>query len=159
MSALGKDWLTDCKLLLASFTLIGALSAAIGYFFIIPPSYYHFQEVTLNFYKNRPMDFSANVTVLVRGLGVVALGCMTLGVVVGSLIGLRHTRPLPEKKEGHYAPDTKIDVLLLKSGLVSGIATREGVKFELTARGKQFLQEYEKNVCELRDPTPGITEN
>lgn len=105
MSAFDKDWLTDRKLLIMTFTLIGAVGAAIGYFLIIPTANYHFQEVILNFYGNHLPDFSVDVTVLVRGLGVVALACMTLGLVVGSLIGLHQTGTLLESKKGHFAPD------------------------------------------------------
>jgi hypothetical protein len=159
MSAFDKGWLTDRKLLFTTFTLIGAVAAAIGYFLIIPTANYHFQEVILNFYENHSTDFSVDVTVLVRGLGVVALACMALGLIVGTLIGLRHTGILLETKEGHFAPDAKIDVLLLKSGLVSGVATHEGVKFELTDRGRQFMQEYEKNEHEPQGPTPRITKS
>ena len=140
-----KSSLSSRKLLLTSFTIIGAVSATIGYFLILPTANYHFQEVILNFYESRPTDFSVDVTNLVRGLGVVALACLGLGLLVGSVIGLSEAGKLFQSLHGSFARDTKIDAALLKSGLVTGIATHEGIRFDLTEKGRQLLQDYAEN--------------
>lgn len=151
-----KDLTINRKLLLVGFTIIGVVAAAISYVLIIPTQNYHFHQVIVNFYKGGAVDFSADVTGLVRGLGVVALACIVLGLLVGSAIRLGRAETLLESKEGHFAPNAKIDVALLKSGLVSGTATDEGVRFELTDKGRQFMQEYEKIEHEPRSRTPRI---
>jgi hypothetical protein len=155
---------TNQEQLLVESTIIAAVSGAIIYFLIIPTNNYHFQQVVLSFYNNGTTDFSTDVTRLVRGLAVVALAAMVFGLLVGTAIGLGPAQALLEAgkgetletkfEEGQIVQNTRIDVALLKSGLISGIATEDGVKFELTDKGRRFMQEYEKLERELQQKAP-----
>lgn len=135
------------KLLLVEFVIIASVAGAVSYFLIVPPVNYHFQRLSLNLYDNGVTDFSTDITGLVRGLGTMALLTMVLGLLIGTTIGLGPVQGLVEKEsmEGQIVRSIKVDVTLLKSRLVSAIATEEGTKFELTDEGKRFLAEYEKN--------------
>jgi len=79
------------------------------------------------------VDFTTDITSLVRSLGMVALGTMIVGVLVGTAIGITSTR-------------LKRTVSIPRSGLlqkfVRQYSTEQGTRYELTSEGLQFLQEY-----------------
>jgi len=141
-------------LLLVEVAVLVILASGLMVALVIPHYTYHFQTLSLNFYRNGAMDFTTDVTSLVRSLGAVTLATMIVGALIGTAIGITSTGTNPA-------------VSFSSSGVlqrfVRQYSTEQGTRYELTREGLQFLKEYaalEKQPLEERvngttsDPSP-----
>ena len=122
---------------LASFSILATLLFTLMFM----QSYtFHFQQVTLNFYTNGKMDFTADASSLVRSLGTVAMLSLVFGATVGGVIVLTCS-PHFERNEsssgrGSYEEE------MSKMGFVVITKTDQGTTYQLTDFGRRFLKEY-----------------
>jgi len=104
---------------------------------ILPKDVFHFHELVITTYANGAMDFSTDATGLVRGLGILSLLTLSLGLVSGTAIGLTASSFAHGKKR-----TGKYDEALTSAGFVNIRPTQDGVAYELTEHGRQFLRDY-----------------
>jgi len=118
-----------------------ALGLGILVALVFPVYTYHFHTLSLNFYQNGAMDFTTDMTSLVRSLGMVALATMIVGALIGTAIGITSARP---NRTFGFSRSGLLDKL------VRQYSTEGGTRYELTSEGLQFLKEYA--VIENRPP-------
>ena len=113
---------------------------------------FHFQQVTLNYYTNGQMDFTANASSLVRSLGTVAMLSLVFGATVGGAIVLtcnpHFERTESRSRRGSYEEE------MSKMGFVVITKTDQGTTYQLTDFGRRFLKEY--RFLEEAEPTLAI---
>ena len=122
---------------LASFCILATLLFA----FMSLPSYtFHFEQVTLSHYTNGKVDFSTDVSSLVRSLATVSLLSLVFGVTIGAAIGLTCSPHFgaPKARSGR----SNYEEEMTKMGFVVINKTDEGTTYQLTEHGRQFLREY-----------------
>jgi hypothetical protein len=100
---------------------------------VLPAYTYHFHTLSLNLYQNGAMDFSTDMTSLVRSLGLVSLATMIVGALVGAAIGITNAGP---NRAGGVSSSGSLQKL------VRQYSTEKGMRYELTDEGLQFLKEY-----------------
>jgi len=104
------------------------------------PSYtLHFDQFTVDFYKNGQIGFTTDAAGLVRSMGAVAMMALVFGVVLGAAIGLTRnvqSRTNPALELGPYE-----DALAI-TGLVKITKTNDSKTYQLTDHGRRFLREY-----------------
>ena len=83
------------------------------------------------------MDFSTDVTTLVRSLGTISLMTLGLGIMVGAAAVLTTVDVRQGKKTL-----TGYENSLVGAGLVIATPVAEGVAYQLTENGRRFLNEY-----------------
>ena len=147
------------KLLIAEFAIVFTVAAAIIYALILPSASYHFQKVVLNYYPSGKVDFSADTTELVRGLSLMALMTMVVGLAVGAAISVTS---LSQSRTALAVGKTTVAEsmeLLFRSGFLRHVVTEEGRKFEITDTGLRFIDEYQslKRTLE-QQPTQKIAD-
>ena len=114
---------------------------AIAVTMILPKNIFHFHELVVTIYANGAMDFSTDVTGLVRSIGILSLMTLILGLVLGTAIGLTassvHVKvaQVKEKTVGY-------DHALTTAGFVKITPTPDGVTYQLTEHGRHFLRDY-----------------
>lgn len=110
---------------------------AIAVTMIIPKKFFHFHELIVTIYANGAMDFSTDVTGLVRTLGILSLLTLILGLVLGTMMGLTASSVthVKEKTVGY-------DHALTAAGFVKITPTPDGVTCQLTEHGRHFLRDY-----------------
>jgi len=101
---------------------------------------FHFEQVTLNVYKNGTSDFTTNVTSLVRSLGTIAVFSLFFGVATGAAIGLTCS-PHIETANSALGPGA-YEEEIEKLGFVVINKTDEGTTYRLTEHGRRFLNDY-----------------
>ena len=89
------------------------------------------------------MDFSTDMTAVVRSLSVLALLTMAVGLLVGTAMGLSSLNLSQTARTIGKATVEESMELLVKSGFVRGLATEGGAKYEITNTGLRFLEEYQ----------------
>lgn len=139
-----EDLRKATKLLLAELAIVLVVAGAIAYVLVLPSASYHFRELKLNIYPNGVVDFSADMTTVVRALSILALLTMLIGLLVGTAMGLSSLNlSRTARTIGKDAVDNSVQ-LLLKSGFVRKVATEQGTNFEITDTGVKFLREYQR---------------
>jgi len=118
-----------------------AVGWAIAVTTILPKGIFHFHELVITTYANGAMDFSTDATGLVRSLGILSLLTLILGLVLGATIGLTassvHVKVAEvEEKTARY------DHAVSAAGFVKITPTPDGVTYQLTEHGRQFLRDY-----------------
>lgn len=132
------------KLLLVEMAIVLVVAGAIAYTLVLPSASFHFREVRLNFYPNGAVDFSTDMTGIVRSLSILALLTMVIGLLVGTAMGLSSLNLSKTAKAiGKTTVDESME-LLLKSGFIRGIITNGRTHYEITDSGRQFLEEYQE---------------
>ena len=99
---------------------------------------FHFEQLTLNYYTNGKVDFTTDVSSLVRSLTTVSLLSLVFGVTIGAAIGLTcspHFEPT-DSRLSNYEEE------MAKMGFVVITKTDEGTTYRLTDYGRRFLREY-----------------
>jgi hypothetical protein len=146
------------RLLVAELAIAFGFAAIIVRSMILFGNVMHFHQIFLNYYADGTMDFSADVTGLVRGLGVVNLLTLIFGLVLGVAVGLTLKSPDPIRGLARGASNlTQYERALADSGLVRITQTQEGTTHEITERGRRFLLEYadlQRRLQEKKESTP-----
>jgi hypothetical protein len=135
---------TGTKLIVVEFAIALGFAAVITQSLILSNSMIHFHQVFLNFYTNGTNDFSANVTTLVRNLGIVDLLTLIFGITIGAAITLTAANRAkqtegPAESMAHL---DKYERALVASGLVIVARNKEGTTYQMTEMGRRFLMEY-----------------
>ena len=128
------------KLLVVECVLLSVVATLLFTFLFSGKYTFHFEQVTLNVYKNGTSDFSANVTNLVRSLGTVALFSLFLGVVTGAAIGLTCSQHVTTSDS--TSETAGYEELMTQMGFVIIKKTEEGITYTLTDHGRRFLKDY-----------------
>ena len=104
----------------------------------------HFQQLFLNFYPDKSMDFSADVTALVRSLGIVDLLTLVFGLTIGAAMSLTITgrSVLVRGTAKGAAQLDEFEEALVTSGLVNVAKIPEGTTYQVTEKGRRFLREF-----------------
>jgi len=131
------------KLLFVELAIVLVVAGAIAYSLLLPSRSYHFHELSLNFYPNGAVDFSTDMTAVVRSLSVLALLTMAVGLLVGTAMGLSSLNLSQTARRIGKATVEESMELLVKSGFVRVLATEGGAKYEITNTGLRFLEEYQ----------------
>ena len=121
------------RLYLVEVAVLVVLGLGILVALVFPAHTYHFHKLSLNLYQNGAMDFSTDMTSLVRSLGLVALASMIVGALAWTAIGITKTKL--NRIAGITSPG-------LLHRFVRQQSTGEGTKYELTDEGLQLLKEY-----------------
>ena len=114
-----------------------AVGWAIAVTMILPKGIFHFHELIITTYANGAMDFSTDATGLVRSLGILSLLTLILGLVLGTAMGLTASSVAHVKET-----TVGYDHALTAAGFVKIRPTPDGVTFQLTDHGRQFLRDY-----------------
>jgi hypothetical protein len=118
-----------------------AVGWTIAFTMILPKDIFHFHELIITTYANGAVDFSTDVTGLVRSLGILSLLTLILGIVVGTIMGL--TMSSVHVKVAHVKEKTVgYDHALIDAGFVKITPTTDGVTYQLTEHGRHFLRDY-----------------
>jgi len=119
-------------ILVVAGTLVGTL--------ILPKNTIYFQELIVTLYTNGTVDFSADVTGLVRNLGVISLLTLFFGLVMGAALGLIAVDfPIRARTR---VDSSEYEEALASSGFVKVTTSPEGTAYQLTEVGKRFLRDY-----------------
>jgi len=132
------------KLIVVEFAIVLGFAAVITQSLILSNSIMHFHEFFLNFYTDGTSDFSANVTTLVRSLGIVVLLALIFGVTIGAAITLtaaNRAKQIAAAAESMAHLD-QYEKALVASGLVIVARNKEGTTYQVTETGRRFLMEY-----------------
>jgi hypothetical protein len=120
---------------LASFSILATLLFALMFL----PSYtFHFEQVTLNYYTNGKVDFTTDVSNLVRSLATVAILSLVFGITIGAAVGLTCSPHFEAADSGRHGYEEE----MAKMGFVVITKTDEGTTYQLTDYGRRFLREY-----------------
>lgn len=135
---------TGTKLIAVEFAIVVGFAAVITQSLILSNSIMHFHEFFLNFYTDGTSDFSANVTTLVRNLGIVDLLTLIFGVTIGAAITLTaaNRAKQTERPAESMADIDEYERALVASGLVIVARNKEGTTYQVTEIGRRFLMEY-----------------
>jgi hypothetical protein len=120
---------------LASFSILATLLLALMFLH----SYtFHFEQLTLNYYTNGKVDFTTNVSSLVRSLATVAILSLVFGTTIGAAVGLTCSPHFEsaDSRRSNYEEE------MAKMGFVVITKTGEGTTYQLTDFGRRFLREY-----------------
>jgi hypothetical protein len=132
------------SLLLAELAIVLVVAGVIAYSLLLPSRSYHFREVSLNFYPNGAVDFSADMTGLFRALGILTLMTMILGLLVGAAMGLGALNLSGSARAAAGTTVGESVELLLKSGFVRNVSNQgKSDQYEITDTGLRFLKEYQ----------------
>ena len=112
------------RLYLVEVAVLVVLRKGITVALIFPAYTYHFHTLSLNLYQNGAMDFSTDMTRLVRSLGMVALATMMVGALIGTAIGL--TKATPNRAGGVFG-----------SGLLQKLARQYS-----TEKGMRYIENF-----------------
>ena len=126
------------RLLVAELATLLIVGWTITVTTILPKDVFHFHELVITTYANGAMDFSTDATGLVRGLGILSLLTLSLGLVSGTVMGLAAWSFAHSKEKR----TVKYDEALASAGFVNIRPTQDGVAYELTEHGRQFLRDY-----------------
>lgn len=153
--------MTITKLIAVEFAVVLGFAAVITQSLILSNSIMHFHQLILNIYTDGTSDFSANVTTLVRNLGIVDLLTLTFGVTIGAAITLTATNRA-KQTEGPAESMAHLDQYekaLVASGLVIVARNKEGTTYQVTETGRRFLMEYAdlRRKLEGQAPVPQET--
>jgi hypothetical protein len=122
---------------IASFSILASLLFA----FMFLHSYtFHFEQVTLNYYTNGKVDFTTDVSSLVRSLATVAMLSLFFGITIGAAVGLTCSPHFDAA--GSRSGQSKYEEEMAKMGFVVISKTDEGTTYRLTDLGRRFLREY-----------------
>lgn len=135
---------TTTNLMVVEFAVVLGFAAVITQSLILSNSILHFHQFFLNFYTDGTSDFSANVTTLVRNLGIVDLLTLIFGVTIGAAITLtaaNRAKPTERSAESMAHLD-EYEKALVASGLVIVARNKEGTTYQVTETGRRFLIEY-----------------
>ena len=124
------------SLMVTELALLLAVGWTIAVTVILPKGIFHFHELIITTYTNGTMDFSTDATALVRSLGTLSLLTLILGLVLGTTMGLTASSVAQVKKTVGY------DHALTGAGFVKITSTPDGVTYQLTEHGRQFLRDY-----------------
>jgi predicted transcriptional regulator len=86
------------------------------------------------------VDFTTDVTGLVKSLATVAMLSLVFGTATGGAVGLTYSANL--KTADSTTRRREYDAELAQKGLVVINRTGEGVTYQLTDLGRRFLREY-----------------
>jgi hypothetical protein len=129
----GKLMVAGLPVLVVAGTLIGTL--------IVPKNTFNFQELIVTFYTNGTVNFSADVTGLVRSLGIISLLTLFFGLTMGAALGLM-TIDFRLRATGTEGDLKEYEKALALSGFVKITTASDGTTFQLTEVGKRFLRDY-----------------
>ena len=122
---------------LASFSILASLLFA----FMFLRSYtFHFEQVTFNHYTNGNVDFTTDVSSLVRSLATVAMLSLVFGITIGAAVGLTCSPHFGSTDSGSGRSNYEEE--MAKMGFVVITKTDEGTTYQLTDYGRRFLREY-----------------
>ena len=114
-----------------------AVGWAVAVTLILPKGIYHFHQLIITTYTNGTMDFSTDATVLVRGLGIVSLLTLILGLTIGVTMGLTASSSAHiERKTDEY------ERVLTTADFMKISTMPHGVTYQLTEHGRRFLRDY-----------------
>lgn len=128
------------RLLLIELVSFSVLASLLFAFTFLHSYTFHFGQVTLNYYTNGRVDFSTDVSSLVRSLGTVAMLTLFFGVTLGAAVGLTCSPHFEatDSKSGR----SNYEEEMAKMGFVVVTKTAEGTTYQLTDHGRRFLREY-----------------
>jgi len=122
---------------LASFSILASLLFA----FMFLRSYtFHFEQVTFNHYTNGNVDFTTDVSSLVRSLATVAMLSLVFGITIGAAVGLTCSPHFGSTDSGSGRSNYEEE--MTKMGFVVITKTDEGTTYQLTEFRRRFLREY-----------------
>ena len=132
------------KLFIVEFAIVLALAAVITQSMILSNQTMHFQQLVLTYYEDKTMDFSADVTPLVRSLGFVSLLTLVFGLTIGAAMTLTAATGgnLAQGRARGLAQLGEYEKALMISGLVNVTKTQEGTTYQVTEMGRRFLTEF-----------------
>lgn len=127
-------------LLLVEFAFLFGFATLIMALMFLHSYTFHFEQVTLNYYTNGKVDFTANATSLVKSLATVAMLSLVFGTATGAAVGLTYSAHFKTADSTTRRREYEED--LENKGLVMISRTGEGATYELTYLGRRFLREY-----------------
>ena len=113
----------------------------------------HFQQLFLNYYADKSVDFSVNVTALVRNLGIVDLLTLVFGLTIGAAMALTAGGSLVKGGTKGVEQLGQFEKSLMISGLVDITKTQEGTTYRVTEMGRRFLKEFAYLQRVIEEPT------
>ena len=147
------------KLVAAEVGIVVGFAAAIAQSLIFSNAIIHFHQFFLNYYADGTADFSADVSALVRNLGIVNLLTLTFGVTIGAAIALTASSGTNKAQKGVGAEHLdQYERALVDSGLVSIAENKDGTTYKVTEHGRRFLSEYSFLQRRLEQDVPQTQE-
>jgi hypothetical protein len=113
----------------------------------------HFQQLFLNYYADKSVDFSVDVTALVRNLGIVDLMTLVFGLTIGAAMALTGRSNLVKGGPKGVEQLDQYERSLMISGLVNVTKTQKGTTYQVTEMGRRFLKEFEYLQRVIEEPT------
>jgi hypothetical protein len=135
-----------------SATVLG-FAAVITQSLILSNNTMHFQQLFLNYYADKSVDFSADVTALVRSLGIVDLLTLVFGLTIGAAMALTYGSNLAKGGAKGVEQLDQFERSLMISGLVNVTKTQEGTTYQVTEMGRRFLKEFAYLQRMIEEPT------
>jgi hypothetical protein len=132
--------------------------AAVSLVMIFSRNTFHFHELTVNYYTDGTMDFSADASALVRSLGVISLMTLIFGLAIGSAISLTTSKLLPNSTRIEENVDG-YEKALMESGFVRVTKATNGTTYQITELGQRFLRDYaflKREIDDLKVPAGKI---
>ena len=126
------------KLLVIELTSFSILATLLFALMFLPSYTFHFEQVTLNYYTNGKVDFTTDVSGLVRSLATVAILSLVFGITIGAAVGLTCSPHFEAANSGRSDYEEE----MAKMGFVVITKTDEGTTYQLTDFGRRFLREY-----------------
>jgi hypothetical protein len=127
-------------LLVVEFAFLFGFATLIMALMFLHSYAFHFEQVTLNYYTNGKVDFTTDVTGLVKSLATVAMLSLVFGTATGAAVGLTYCGNL--KTADSTTRRREYEAELAEKGFVVISRTGEGVTYQLTGLGRRFLREY-----------------
>jgi len=128
------------RLLVIELAVVFAVAAPISVLLLLPNYTFHFERVSVNYYTNGSVDFTANVSSLVNALGAIAMLSLIFGLVIGATIGL--TSSVYFKAGAAAGKLGEYEYALEEAGFVKIERRADATTYQLTDRGRRFLMEY-----------------
>jgi hypothetical protein len=124
------------RLFIAEVAIILGIGVAVAHVLLLQNVVFHFHSLTISYYTDGTMDFSTDVTSLVRGLGIVTMLILGFGLAMGTAMGLTTKYRVTGGNKSTY------EEALMSSGFVNITNSPNGTMYQLTETGKRFLRDY-----------------
>lgn len=127
------------KLLAIELAFFSVLAIMLIAFMFLHSYTFHFDKVTMNYYTNGKVDFTTDVTSLVRSMSMIVALSLFFGATAGAVVGFTCS---PHFLADSPSGRSEYEENVAKQGLVVISETTEGTTYQLTNLGRRFLREY-----------------
>jgi hypothetical protein len=96
----------------------------------------------MNYYTNGSVDFTTDVTSIVRELSMIAILALVFGVATGAALGLTCNTGFKTSTPSSTSGLAEYEEEVSTRGLVVVERSGDGTSYKLTDLGRRFLREY-----------------